>query len=210
MTPVQYSQASQTIVTAFENLPEVQQSSNYWGEDAVDPVRTEIKNHYIAEQNYTCVYCNRQIVTTNKALWDAEHVICRDSVPRFMFTPQNLAISCRDCNITKGQKEVRTTNRKKFPNESKHYLIVHPHFDTYSDHIRWFGDICAPITKKGAKTLAICDLTRFTAKLLGINGVLVNPGFDKSVGELINAKNKMDLEVALAAIKIYVKSIPQD
>ena len=209
MTPVQYSQTSQSLVTAFEKLPEAQQSSNYWGEDIVDPVRTEIKDHYIVEQNYTCVYCNRLIATANKALWDAEHVICRDSVPRFMFTPQNLAISCRDCNVLKGQKEVRTTKRKKFPNESKHYLIVHPHFDKYSDHIRWFGDVCAPITAKGVETQTICGLTRFTAKLLGIDGVLVDPGFDKYVGELLKAKSKMDAKAALAAITIYVEEIPQ-
>ena len=209
MTPVQYSKASEAIVTAFENLPEEQMSSKYWSQDVVDPVRTEIKNHYIAVQKYTCVYCKRQIATANKSLWDAEHVICRDKAPRFTFTPQNLAVSCKDCNIAKGQAEVRTTKRKKFPNESKHYLIIHPHFDNYSDHIRWIGDICVPLTDKGVKTQVTCGLTRFTAELLGVDGVLVNPDFDRYVGTLLKAKNRAEAEAAIAAINTYVKNIPQ-
>ena len=126
-----------------------------------------------------------------------------------MFTPQNLAVSCRDCNLSKGQTEVRTTTRKKFPNESRHYRIVHPHFDNYSDHIRWFGDICVPLTDKGVETQATCGLTRFTAKLLGIDGILVAPGFDRYVGELIKAKNKAEANAAIAAIRTYVEDIPQ-
>lgn len=211
MTPVQYSTASKVIVDAFEKLPENKQSSTYWSDVAVEPVRKEIKDHYIVEQNYVCVYCRRQIVTANNALWDAEHVITRVKASRFMFTPKNLAVSCRDCNISKGQEEVRkNASRKSFPNESKHYLIVHPHFDNYEDHIRWFGDVCTPISVKGVKTQEICGLTRFTAELLGIDGVLVHPGFDKQVGELLKAKNKLEAKAALAALNVYVESIPQN
>lgn len=210
MKPITYSAESQTIVDAFEKLASDQQTSAHWSDRTVDPVRAEIKDHYISEQKLHCVYCKRQIVTTNKALWDAEHIICRDIVPSFMFIPQNLAVSCRDCNISKGKKEVRKTKRKLFPDESRHYLIVHPHFDNYSDHIRWIGDICVALSKKGVATQAICDLTRFTAKLLGINGTLMDPGFDKYVGELLKAKTRTDAKAAMAAISVYVENIPQE
>lgn len=210
MTPVKFSAANQVIVDAFEHLPEDQKLSTYWGDGAVEPVRAEIKDHYITEQQYVCIYCKRQVVTENKAMWDAEHVIAREKVPSFMFTPYNLAISCRDCNIAKGQKEVRTTTRKKFPNQSKHYRIVHPHFDNYEDHIRWIGDICVPLSDKGTATLEVCGLTRFTAKLLGIDGVLISPGFDKHLGDLLKAKNKLDAKAAIAAITVYVENLPQE
>lgn len=209
MTPVQYSAANQVLVDAFERLPQNLQLAAYWSDDAVDPVRAEIKGHYIAVQKYICVYCGRQIVTANKSLWDAEHVIGRDQAPRFMFTPQNLAVSCRDCNIAKGQQDIVTTKRRKFPDQSRHYLIVHPHFDNYADHIRWFGDVCCPKSEKGVKTIAVCDLTRFTAKLLGIHGVLTDPGFDHHVGGLLKAGNRMEAMAALAAISAYVENIPQ-
>ena len=107
------------------------------------------------------------------------------------------------------QKE-RTTTRKKFPDESKHYKIVHPHFDDYELHIRWIGDICAPISGKGAETLIACDLTRFTAKLLGINGVLAGAGVDKHVGEILKAKTPVEAKAAMAAISVYVAEIPQE
>lgn len=210
MTPVQYSAANQIIVDAFESLPENQQPGAYWSDPAVELIRAEIKDHYIAEQEYICIYCARQIITANKAQWDAEHIISREKAPRFMFSPENLAVSCRDCNLAKGSKEVRTTMRKSLPNESKHYLIVHPHFDNYAEHIRWFGDICAPLSNKGVATQAMCGLTRFTAKFLGIDGVLVQPGFDKHVGQLLKAKSKIDAQAALAAINVYVERIPQE
>ena len=210
MKPVQYSEENQAIVDGFEGLSPDKQRGSYWGEDAVAPVRAEIKDHYIKEQKYCCVYCRRQIATANKAMWDAEHIIGREKVPTFMFVAANLAISCRDCNIAKGQAEVRTTSRKKFPDRSDHYLIVHPHFDTYEDHIRWFGEICAPISPKGVETQKVCGLTRFTAQLLGIGGALVHPGFDKQIGELLKAKSRLEAEAALAALTVYVQNIPQD
>lgn len=211
MTPVQYSAVSQTIVDAFEALPTDQQSGDYWSNDAVAPVRGEIKEHYIEEQKYHCIYCARQIVTDNKSLWDAEHIISRAKAPRFMFKSENLAISCRDCNIAKGEKEIRhNPNRKSFPNKSEHYLIIHPHYDNYGNHIRWFGEICAPITEKGQNTQQICNLTRFTAKLLGIDGVIADPGFDRLVGQLVKGKTKLEVLGTLAALKVYAENIPQD
>ncbi len=209
MTPVEYTPENKVLVDAFDALLPEQQLKEYWGHDDVEPVRAQIKDHYIAEQQYVCVYCNRQIVTANKALWDAEHIISRAKAARFMFTPENLAISCRDCNNAKGEQDVRTSHPLKFPDTSAHYRIAHPHFDKYADHIRWFGDICAPISEKGAQTLIVCNLTRFTAKLLGIEGKLVDPGFDKHVGDLIKAKTKLEAKAALAAVTVYVEDIPQ-
>ena len=210
MNPVKYSAKTQILVDAFDALPKEAKLGGYWDDPLVNPVRAEIKDHYIAEQKYTCAYCNREVVTANKALWDAEHIVPKDTAPRYMFIPQNLAISCRDCNIAKRTKEIRTTARQKFPNESKHYTIVHPHFDDYELHIRWIGDICAPISVKGAETLIVCDLTRFTAKLLGINGVLAGAGIDKHVGEILKAKTPVEAKAAMAAISVYVAEIPQE
>lgn len=209
MTPVKFSVANQVIVDAFESLPEDQKSSNYWADDTIAPIRAEIKDHYIADQQYICVYCRRRIVTNNKSMWDAEHVISREKVPGFMFTPRNLAVSCRDCNIAKGTKEVRKTAGKRFPYKSSNYRIVHPHFDTYESHIRWIGEICVPISDKGTVTIEVCGLTRFTAKFLGIDGVLVSPGFDRHVGDLLKAKDKLEAQAAIAAIAVYAESIPQ-
>jgi hypothetical protein len=210
MTPVEFSPANKMIIDAFEALPADEQSPDYWEDAAVTPLRGQAKDHYIAEQDYMCAYCRKEIATANKAVWDAEHVVCRQKVAGYMFVPQNLAVSCKDCNIAKGQAEVRTTTRKKFPDQSKHYLIVHPHFDNYEEHIRWVGDICVPVSAKGTRTLVMCDLTRYTAKLLGVKGKLVDPSFDKHLGDLLKAKTKLEAQASLAAISVYVEAIPQD
>ena len=211
MTPVQYTPANRAVVDAFEALPEEERSGDYWSDDAATSVRAEIKQHHIQDQNYRCVYCARQIVTDNQALWDAEHIIPRSLAVRFMFVPQNLAVSCKDCNLAKKEKEVRANpNRKSFPDQSGHYLIAHPHFDNYGDHIRWFGNICAPISPKGIKTIALCDLGRFTAEKLGIHGFINEPEFDALVGRLVEAKTPVDALATLAALKVYAENVPQD
>lgn len=211
MTPVQYSVGSKTLVDAFEALPEDQQLGSYWSDKAIDSIRAEVKDHYIVEQQYRCVYCNRQIVTANKALWDAEHIISRSRAARFMFRPQNLAVSCRDCNNAKGEKEVRVDPaRVSFPDRSNHYVIVHPHYDDYDIHIRWFGDICVPQSEKGERTQSVCRLTRFTAALLGIEGGIDDSGFDELVGQLVKAKTRTRAKALLAAMNVYAETLPQE
>ena len=210
MNPVTYSAANKAIVDAFDALPEAQKDSDYWSDAAVNPVRSEIKTHYINEQNFRCIYCDRQIATVNHSLWDAEHIISRKGAPRFMFTPQNLAVACRDCNNSKREHEVRhNKTRKLFPDKSEHYKIFHAHYDVYHEHIRWVGEICVPVSKKGAQTLIACDLTRFTATLLGIDGIINDPAFDQQVGQLMKAKTKIEAKAQLAAISVYVENIPQ-
>ena len=211
MTPVQYTPANKAVVDAFEAQSEEEQSGDYWSDEAVTTVRAQIKQHHIQDQNYCCVYCSRQIVTDNQALWDAEHIIPRSLAVRFMFVPENLAVSCKDCNLAKKEKEVRVNpNRKSFPVQSAHYLIAHPHFDNYSDHIRWFGNICAPISPKGIKTISLCNLSRFTAEKLGIHGFINEPEFDDLVGRLVDAKTPVDALATLAALKVYAENVPQD
>ncbi|MBO9136200.1 HNH endonuclease (plasmid) [Rhizobium sp. B230/85] len=210
MNPIGYSAGCKAIVDAFDALPDAQKNGDYWGEIPVNPVRSEIKAYYIKEQHFKCVYCDRQIVTANHSLWDAEHIISRKAAPRFMFNPENLAVSCRDCNNAKREHEVRRNkNRKSFPKKSEHYSIFHAHYGVYQEHIRWVGDICVPISKKGTQTLIACDLTRFTAELLGMAGIINDPAFDQQVGQLMKAKTKVEAQAQLAAINVYIENIPQ-
>ncbi|RWS51272.1 HNH endonuclease, partial [Enterobacter cloacae] len=126
-----------------------------------------IKNHYINEQDFTCCYCKQKIVVTHNGAWDAEHIIPKSEHPAFMFEPENIAICCKDCNGEKLAQEVLTNSgiksRKKFLTDKKHYLIVHPHFDEYDQHIEIRQDfrIYRGKTDKGINTITICGLLRF-------------------------------------------------
>ncbi|MBD9652908.1 hypothetical protein IB267_31570 [Ensifer sp. ENS09] len=212
MKPVQYSQASKSIVEKFEAKPPAEQVASFWSEAEVNSVRKEIKDHYIAEQEMKCCYCSFETLTKHNGVWNGEHIISRDADPRFMFEPLNLAICCKDCNTKKSAKEVRKDpTRKGFPDKSEHYDIVHPHFDTYSDHIRWMGRVVWPISRKGIATASICDLHRYGLEAAGAQKIPRHPATYKQVGTLLDPRaDAMELKMALAAYGKFVETVPQD
>src|SRR5690606_8510723 len=99
-------------------------------------IKTKIKKHYLAAQGNTCCYCWQIIPTRHGRTWDAEHVVPRESHPGFMFTPQNLALACPDCNGPKSNKQTLVSpSTTTYPTTGDAFLVVHPHFDDYADHI---------------------------------------------------------------------------
>jgi uncharacterized protein (TIGR02646 family) len=208
MTPVQYGAGSKALVDAFNARPPEQKEPNYWNADAIDPVRAEIKDHYIVDQGRRCCYCNREYPTNNKAVWDGEHIIAKSLAPRFMFEPRNLAASCKDCNIAKGEDEVRVhPDRKSFPDQSQHYIIVHPHFDNYGDHIRWFGDAVRPLTPKGGALVNMCNLWRFGYTKAGVEVAPPNPLVDGLIGIIMDPQaDPLNKAVAIEGYKEYVRA----
>jgi hypothetical protein len=210
MRPVEYEAASLAQVQIFNDMDDDAKNGAYWSRDEIDAVRKQIKVHYIAEQQCRCCYCNQELPTQNNAVWDAEHIISRSYRPAFMFEPRNLAVSCKDCNIAKSESNVlKNKNRKTFPKNSTDYLIVHPHFDEYDEHIRWFGKVCSSNgSDKGAATIAMCNLLRFSAKRIGMGSNASDRRFDALVGSLIESRSKVDAEAVLAALAVYAAQLP--
>lgn len=138
--------------------------SNNWGDEDLANLKTKIKEHYLTEQNTTCPYCKRNLQTRNGRHWDIEHIIPRDTVKNFMFEPLNLCMSCVGCNGAKSNKKVTTSRAEvNYPSQRNQYLIVHPHFDNYEDHILVIreGFYYIVVGPKGSKTMNVCDLNRF-------------------------------------------------
>lgn len=211
MTPVTYSPASQAIVAAFNALPPAQKDSAYWSDVLVSGVRKEAKDHYLAQQKNHCCYCRRLMQTNNNAVWDGEHVIAKITRPEFLFEPRNLAASCKDCNLAKNDKNVlKNPKRKTFPAKSADYLIVHPHFDTYDDHISWRGNVCAPRkhSKKGQQTIIDCSLMRFSVQALGAEPTVVNPLFDEIIGKLDTASTQAEANDLLEMLRVHFRHLP--
>jgi hypothetical protein len=210
MKPVEYSVESKAIVAGYDGLPNESKAAAFWSADEVASVRKEIKDHYIQEQHQTCCYCNVVIPTNNNAVWDAEHVISRSRAPKFMFEPLNLAISCKDCNLAKGEQEVRVNSaRVTFPVNTRDYKIVHPHFDSYADHIRWYGMVCKPETHKGKATIEMCNLLRFSLSKLNANAMPHNPEVDRLIGQLMSAHDSVGRLAALAGLEVYLRRTAQ-
>ena len=169
LIPVKYEGEIKDTVDAYNSLDKDTQSGKYWdGEDTeIKKVKKHIKDHYVVAQDYTCVYCKHKSPSNHGRRWDIEHIIPKSPYPQFLFTEKNLAISCKDCNGVKSDKNVLVNpKRKTFPKKSEDYIIVHPHFDEYDEHIGCLADskIYVENTPKGIDTILICGLHRFLPK----------------------------------------------
>jgi hypothetical protein len=133
-------------------------------------IRSTIRDHYLLEQRFLCAYCRTEHKQRHGLTWDVEHVIPKASYPRFLFESENLALACKECNISKGNKNVlvkKIPKKAGLPTKAEDFLIIHPHYDVYSDHM----EIAIVDNKlfhrpknkdKGKETFIICDLVRFS------------------------------------------------
>jgi hypothetical protein len=139
--------------------------SDPWADDRVTIMKSRAKKHYVSEQGNRCCYCTQQWLTEHGRVWDLEHVVPKVLRPEFMFEPRNLAIACPDCNQAKWHKETLTGQPvTEYPSSTDSFLVVHPHFDRWEDHIDKCGVVYKPISDKGQWTVTECNLGRFALK----------------------------------------------
>lgn len=183
---ISYSEEEQVLVRHYEGRKI--KSSDDWIDEAFKKLKSNIKNHYKNEQNYTCPYCKVKYPVTHGMVWDIEHIIPKDKNPLFMFKPKNLCVACKDCNGAKSNKNVLVNeDRVNFTENNEHYKIVHPHFDRYDEHIRAIlpGDLYRPLTPKGEFTIIACRLLRFYKV---VNREQPNPEIDELARALIGSE----------------------
>lgn len=130
-------------------------------------LRKILRDHLLPRLQFRCCYCQQRKTERHGLTWDIEHVAPKSLYPQFLFDLSNLAISCKECNIAKGEKNTLSGRCKPtYPNSSSDFSIIHPYLDTYSDHIEIMrcGDQQTYRVKnahKGKTTYMMCDLIRF-------------------------------------------------
>lgn len=163
MLEIIYSADEKKLVEDFKKTKSP--SAGDWLDGKFDAIKKSIKEHYLKEQNYTCFFCRQRIFVKNNRAWDTEHILSRHAHPAFMFHPLNLCVTCIDCNIEKGGKEVlvKPAPRSRFPAKSGSYKILHPHLDNYEDHLTVIvpGLLYSFQTPKGRATYNTYGLERF-------------------------------------------------
>jgi 5-methylcytosine-specific restriction endonuclease McrA len=200
-TPIAYCSEDQKLVAAFETATAQDQSDSYWSDPGLEALRSRVKQHYIDAQGSRCCYCNRRIPSTNHRHWDVEHVVARILEPHFMFEPCNLAAACPDCNIQKGTQNVLINKKRKtYPRLSKDFLIVHPHFDRYDDHIFQQGMIYVAKTEKGKRTIYMCDLLRFAQEYIDWENSVSDTTFEKEVDSVLDGDTRMSQAAVVAIV----------
>ena len=132
-----------------------------WEKDTLKRFKERVRVHYRKQQNKKCAYC-RMDVSTATSYFHIEHIIPKSLHPEWMYEPLNLCVACANCNSAKNNQEVLSNKNATFlPTDSSGYIIIHPHYDRYFDHIEIVdGLLYKGLTPKGTKTIEICNLTR--------------------------------------------------
>lgn len=184
LNPVVYCETSAALVARYDAEPD--KISTYWSDKEVTPVRLEIKAHYIKEQQHLCCYCGLPDPSTHGLDWDVEHVVSKKRRPEFMFLQVNLGVACKECNGSKRDKETLVDpSAAAYPSTSDAFIVVHPHFDEWSDHILRDDLTYASFTDKGKWTIEACRLSRFNERAIGLRFPLSDSRYEDQVRSLL-------------------------
>ena len=142
---------------------------NAWDSSELEKLRSAIRNHYRQEQNGLCAYCKNELSLQSAANAQIEHILSKSKYGNFVFEVLNLCVICADCNQIKSDKEAAasmeeiTVNevKSRYPRASSSFIIVHPHFDDWGEHIKKIDKFYIDLTKKGNATIGICRLNRY-------------------------------------------------
>ena len=166
--PIQFTAESQRIITAKTNDPNFDHTC--WADPSLASIRKEIRNYYRQKQKGLCSFCKNELSVSSALNCHVEHIAPKAKYPHFIFTPTNLCVICSDCNTNKRDQEVhkyskssiiQNKRRVKYPKSASSFLIVHPHFDNYEEHILIVGSFYVDKgSRKGNYTIGICNLNR--------------------------------------------------
>lgn len=109
-------------------------------EDLIGTVKTKIRDLHMQRHDHSCAYCRWSMLGGGHFVVDREHVLPKssDAYRLYAFTMWNLTVACKRCNLQyKGRKDdfvVDKVNAAAWQN-STNYLLIHPNFDRYDEHI---------------------------------------------------------------------------
>lgn len=110
-----------------------------WENPIIKPVKRKIKDHYRGVLNENCCYCRRDTTDEFNMVLDIEHVLPKAVYATFMFTPFNLSVSCKRCNMEIKGNDVSFLFNPAIPpanaQDTNNYKLIHPNFDDYSHHL---------------------------------------------------------------------------
>ncbi|WP_276131623.1 HNH endonuclease domain-containing protein [Polluticoccus soli] len=110
-----------------------------WENEVIEPVKKKIKAFFRQALNEQCCYCRRDTTDEFNMVLDIEHILPKSVFNHFMFSPFNLSISCKRCNMEIKKEDTSflfdVTLAKEQHDDSSNYQFLHPNFDVYAHHI---------------------------------------------------------------------------
>lgn len=120
-------------------LEAIRQGGKIWDNEILEPVKRKIKNFYRHALNEQCCYCRRDTTDEFNMVLDIEHILPKSKFAIFMFSPFNLSVACKRCNMEIKKEDVSflidQITAQQEHNDATNYLLLHPNYDQYSDHL---------------------------------------------------------------------------
>lgn len=155
-----FTKSESTLLESY-----VLDSFELWTKNRYNKLKLNIKKKLIFDQLDRCGYC-RNLIETDAYYEPIEHIVAKSLKPKWMFEPRNLILTCNRCNNLKCDEETLTedyVDAEDFPTVSEAFKIFNPHFDKWSEHLKYEDEIfLVPIPEtKGEETIKICKLNKF-------------------------------------------------
>nr|WP_301334097.1 HNH endonuclease [Vibrio agarivorans] len=197
---MQYSEEQSQLIKDYLSLADF--NHTFWSDNnipedyiaRIKSLKSEIKRHYRTEQQYTCVYCKNTYLINHGSCWHIEHIIPKETNDQLMFESENLCLSCPDCNQYKNKKKVLIDGINN-SSHSNDFIIVHPHYDEYREHILRDGMLYIPKngSDKGKNTIIVCKLFRFIGLVL--DGEIRDMDFYDLIDDTYINEENMEAEI---------------
>lgn len=120
----------------------IQKGHNSWKDECISGLKSRIKEHLKERQNNFCCYCLRNMYGEFNYVIDIEHILPKHKFSQYMFDLNNLAASCKRCNMKMKGRRLDFINDKfqenQNPFESENYYFIHPNTDSFVEHIDYY------------------------------------------------------------------------
>jgi uncharacterized protein (TIGR02646 family) len=119
------------------------EGGDLWKNPRVFNIKNKIKENLRASQDEQCCYCRRNTDGEFKMVLDIEHILPRSKFKNLMFSPLNLSVSCKRCNMNIKRDDISfvvdVNVIKTSPFLSKNYKFIHPNLDSYFNHLKYYA-----------------------------------------------------------------------
>jgi len=128
-------------------LRDVMAQDEPWAANEISNLKRQVKELLKQKQGQTCCYCCRDIQGEFNLVLDLEHVLPKSVYPHYIFTPKNIAVSCKRCNMQfKKKDDDFVVDAFKFQGSNGEirilfdkdaFLLVHPNLENWEDHLSY-------------------------------------------------------------------------
>lgn len=160
--------------------------------EALKRVKSKIQALHLARHNQQCCYCRAVLQGGGYFMIDREHILPKSKFMPFTFSPWNLSVSCKRCNM-QFKKDciafVIDTENAGATDTGANYRLIHPNFDVWEHHlcktaVQISGDILVKFTVLHGSIKGAYHFEYFSLKELEIDTFDRAQGIQNEVGSI--------------------------